>query len=77
MAGVIATLEHASVSHGDTDCDDDYANLAESAHYRGDGDGDPNDVLTAGEQFPAMIAEALRKLVQPFTTSAGLARPSF
>jgi hypothetical protein len=35
----------------------------ERAEYcRGDGEDDPSDILTAGEQFPQMIAEALQKI---------------
>jgi hypothetical protein len=61
IAGIIATLEHAAVKYSDGF--DNYANLAESAQYcRGDGDSDPDDVVTAGERFPAMIATALRKI---------------
>jgi hypothetical protein len=49
MAGVIATLEHASQQPypPDADCPDDhvYANLAESAQCS-------DDILVAGEQFP-------------------------
>jgi hypothetical protein len=59
IAGVIATLEHAAVKYSDGF--DNYANLAESAQYCR-GDGDPDDVVTAGERFPAMIATALRKI---------------
>ena len=41
-----------------------YTNLAEAAQYDpDDSDGDPDDVLKAGEQFPAMIAAALRQIV--------------
>jgi hypothetical protein len=59
MAGVVASLAYASYRPPDNE----YANLAESAQYcRGDGDSDPNDILTAGEQFPAMIAAVLRKI---------------
>jgi hypothetical protein len=61
LAGVIATLEHASrrpYPH-DPDYPDDYihTNLIETAEYLPGG-----DVLEAGEQFPAMIATALRKI---------------
>jgi hypothetical protein len=60
MAGVIATLEYASRRACEAA---PYANLAESAQYcRGDGEDDPSDILTAGEQFPQMIAEALQKI---------------
>jgi hypothetical protein len=55
MAGVIATLEHASHRPYDGA---DYANLAESAQYF-HGRGSP---CNAGEQFPAMVAAALRKI---------------
>jgi hypothetical protein len=64
LAGVIATLEYAShqpyVSDHHPD-DHVYTNLAEAAQYD-PGDGDPDGILKAGEQFPAMIAAALRKM---------------
>jgi hypothetical protein len=50
MAGVIATLEHAIMR------DYEHTILLESAHYHG-------ERLDAAEQFPAMIAAALRKIV--------------
>jgi hypothetical protein len=50
MAGVIATLEHATTR------DHEYTILLESAHYHG-------ERLDAAEQFPAMIAAALRQIV--------------
>jgi hypothetical protein len=49
MAGVIATLEHAGMR------DYEHTILLESAHYHG-------ERLDAAEQFPAMIAAALRKI---------------
>jgi hypothetical protein len=49
MAGVIATLEHASVR----DCELTF--LLESAHFDG-------ERLAAAVQFPQMIAAALRKI---------------
>jgi hypothetical protein len=60
LAGVIATLEHASRRPYPPDPDWDeyaYTNLAETGEYL------PGDVLEAGEQFPAMIAAALRRPV--------------
>jgi hypothetical protein len=62
MAGVIATMEHASHRPYDSS---EYANLTESTQYS-------SDVLDAGEAFPAMIAEALRKIAG---LPIGLARP--
>jgi hypothetical protein len=64
MAGVIATLEHASHRPYDSDYPYDYVypNLAESTQYCCDDADDPNDILKAGEQFPAMIATALQKI---------------
>jgi hypothetical protein len=60
MAGVIATLTYASRRACEAAA---YANLAESAQYcPGDGEDHPSDILTAGEQFPAMIAAALCKI---------------
>jgi hypothetical protein len=63
LAGVIATLEYAShqpyVSRHHPN-DHVYTNLAESAQYIPDDEGDPDNILKAGEQFPAMIAAALR-----------------
>jgi hypothetical protein len=53
MAGVIATLEHASRRVNDPD----YANLAESAQCLG-------DALTDGEAYPQMIADAPRKIAR-------------
>jgi hypothetical protein len=52
MAGVIATMEHASYRPYDSS---EYANLAESTQYS-------SDIPEAGEAFPLMIAEALRKI---------------
>jgi hypothetical protein len=63
LGGVIATLEYAShqpyVSDHHPD-DHVYTNLAESAQYIPGDEGDPDNILKAGEQFPAMIAAALR-----------------
>jgi hypothetical protein len=62
LAGVIATLEHASRrAYAEGNGSHVYTNLAESALYDPD-DGDPDDILKAGEQFPAMVAAALRKI---------------
>jgi hypothetical protein len=57
MAGVIATLDHASRRPSDNLLPGDYtyAHLAESAQYFG-------NIRKAGEQFPAMIAAALRQI---------------
>jgi hypothetical protein len=52
MAGVIATLDHAAANYSDG---------FDSYYCRGD--GDLSDVVAAGEQFPAMIAAALRQIV--------------
>jgi hypothetical protein len=52
MAAVIATMEHASYRPYDSS---EYANQAESTQYS-------SDILEAGEAFPLMIAEALRKI---------------
>jgi hypothetical protein len=52
LAGVIATLTHASQR---AYADADYANLPESAHCSGDD-------LRAGERFPQLIAEALHRI---------------
>jgi hypothetical protein len=61
MAGVIATLEHASrrpYPHNPDYPDDHvYTNLIETGEYP------PGDVLEAGEQFPQMIATALRQMI--------------
>lgn len=54
IEGVIATLEHAAVLDHPDDFDG-YTHLLEGAHYSG-------ERLTASEQFPAMIAAALRKM---------------
>jgi hypothetical protein len=68
LAGVIATLEYASRRACEAA---PYANLAESAQYcRGDGEDDPSDVLTAGEQFPALVAAALRRIADQFHQAA-------
>jgi hypothetical protein len=53
LAGVIATLEHATVKHDDGFYE--YTHLGESAQYSG-------DVRKAGEEFPAMLALALRQI---------------
>ena len=65
LAGVVATLDYASRrAHEDGNGNHVYTNLAEAAQYDpDDSDGDPDDVLKAGEQFPAMIAAALRQIV--------------
>jgi hypothetical protein len=57
MTGVIATLDHASHRPSDNVLPGDYtyAHLAESAQYFG-------NIRKAGEQFPAMIAAALRQI---------------
>jgi hypothetical protein len=52
MAGVIATMEHASYRPYDSS---EYANLSQSTQYS-------SDILEAGEALPLMIAEALRKI---------------
>jgi hypothetical protein len=52
VEGVIATLEHASAR----DDSSEHTNLLEGAHYAG-------ERLAASEQFPAMIADALRAIV--------------
>jgi hypothetical protein len=70
LAGVIATLEYASRRTCEAAAyanlaEIPYANLAESAQYcRGDGEDDPSDIVAAGEQFPAMIAAALRQIAR-------------
>ena len=57
LAGVIATLNHASRrSDEDGNGDHVYTHLAEAAQYIG------SDVLAAGERFPAMIAATLRQI---------------
>jgi hypothetical protein len=62
LAGVIATLEYASHRRvSDSPDDHVYANLAEAAQYI-PGEDDPDDILKAGERFPAMVAAALRKI---------------
>jgi hypothetical protein len=62
LAGVIATLDHASRrAYEDGSGTHVYTNLSEAAQYD-PADGDPDGALTAGEQFPAMIAAALRKI---------------
>jgi hypothetical protein len=64
LAGIVATLDYASRrAYEDRNGSHVYTNLAEAAQYDpDDSDGDPDDVLKAGEQFPAMIAAALRKI---------------
>jgi hypothetical protein len=60
-AGVIAILEHASRrAREEGNGSHVYTSLAESALY--DPGGDPDDILTTGEQSPAMVAAALRPL---------------
>jgi hypothetical protein len=60
MAGVLATLEHASRRPCvDIECaPDDLTNLVESVHSS-------NDVLEAGERFPEMIVAAPCAADQP------------
>jgi predicted TPR repeat methyltransferase len=60
LAGVIATLEHASRKPYTSDYPDDYVhtNLAETAEYFG------GDIREIGAQFPQMIADALRRVLQ-------------
>jgi hypothetical protein len=64
LAGVIATLEYASHQPYVSDYPNNhvYTNLAEAAQYD-PGNGDPDGILKAGEQFPAMIATALRQIL--------------
>ena len=62
LAGVIATLEHASRRAYEDRNSHVYTNLAEAAQYDPE-DGDPDGALKAGEQFPAMVATALRKIM--------------
>jgi predicted TPR repeat methyltransferase len=59
LAGVIATLEHASRKPYTSDYPDDYVytNLAETAEYLGDS-------REMGAQFPQMIADALRRVLR-------------
>jgi hypothetical protein len=58
LAGVVATLEHASRRPSDNLLlgDHTYAHLAESAQYFG-------NIRKAGEQFPAMVAAALHQIM--------------
>jgi hypothetical protein len=58
LAGVVATLEHASRRPSDNVLPGDYtyAHLAESAQYFG-------NIRKAGEQFPAMVAAALYQII--------------
>jgi hypothetical protein len=57
LAGVIATLNHASRrSDEEGNGDHAYVHLAEAAQYIG------NDIVAAGAQLPAMIAAALRQI---------------
>jgi hypothetical protein len=62
LAGIIATLEHASHRGYEDGSGHVYTNLAEAAQYDPD-DSDPDGALKAGEQFPAMVAAALRQIV--------------